>query len=88
MTVNTILGNTVIREYKLVLDFDPPLIKSTIIKEIFDVVYAPSRRTSAQLTPSHMDRTSTSIAPTVTLRAVSGEEETSTSNDVLDNLWG
>ena len=62
MVVNAILGSTVIREWKLVLDFDPPLIRSTILKETFDVVYEPTRRTSTQLTPSHMDPTSASIA--------------------------
>ena len=74
MAVNTILGNTVIREWTLVLDFDPPLIKSTILKETFDVVYEPTRRISTKLIPSYMDPTPASIAQTATLRAVSGEE--------------
>ena len=88
MVVNTILGNTVIREWKLVLDFDPPLIKSTTLKEKFDVVYERTRRTSTQLTHSHMDPTSASIAQEATLRAVSSEEQTSISNAVLDKSWG
>ena len=54
MAVNTIVGNIVIREWKLVLDFDPPLINSTILKETFDVVYEPTRRRSTQLPSSHM----------------------------------
>ena len=31
MAVNTISGNTMIREWELVLDFDPPLIKNIIL---------------------------------------------------------
>ena len=31
MAVNTISGNTMIREWELVLDFDPSLIKNTIL---------------------------------------------------------
>ena len=85
MTVNTILGNTLIRGCKLVLDFDPPLIKSTILKETFDVVYESTRRTSTQLTPSQMDPTSASTAQAATLRTLSGEERTSISNAVPDN---
>ena len=88
MAVNTILGNTLIREWKLVLDYDPPLIKSKLLKETFDVVYESTKRSSTQLTPSQMDPTSTSTAQAATLRAVSGEEQTSTSNVVLDNSWG
>ena len=85
MAVNTILSNIVIRKWKLVLNFDPILIKSTIPKEMFDVVYESTRRTSTQLTPSRMDPTSASIAQSSMLRTVSGEEEMSTSNDVLYN---
>ena len=61
MVGNTILSNTVIRKWKLVLYFDPPLIKSTILKETFDVVYKPTKKTSTRLTPSRMDPTSASI---------------------------
>ena len=35
-----------------------------------------------------MDPTSVSIAQAATLRTVSGEEQTSISNAVLDNPWG
>ena len=87
MVVNTILGNTVIREWKLVLDFDPPLIKSTILKKKFDIVYEPTRRRSTQLPSSHMGPTSESIAQAATLSAVIGENQTSISNAVLDNSW-
>ena len=87
MAVNTILGNTLIREWKLVLDYDSPPIKSTILKETFDIVYESTRRSSTQLTPSQIDPTSASTAQAATLRAVSGEEQTSTSNAVLDNSW-
>ena len=55
MAVNTILGNTVITKWQLALQFDPPLIKSEILREIFGLAYEPTTRTAAPASPATSD---------------------------------
>ena len=66
---------------------NPPIIKSTIVNETFDVVYEPAKRIISQPTPFNMDHMSTSTAHVATLIVVSGEDQTSTTNVMLDNSW-
>ena len=43
MAVNTILGITIIKEWKLVLSYDPDLVTSRLLRELFQVVFEPTK---------------------------------------------
>ena len=44
MSVNTILGMTIITEWRLALEFEPKIICSIILRESFDLVYEHTKR--------------------------------------------
>ena len=44
MAVNTVLGNTVITQWRLALQFNPPLITSKVLREKFDFAYKQTTR--------------------------------------------
>ena len=43
MAVDTILGNTVINEWKMELKYNPPMITSHKLRETFELTYHPTR---------------------------------------------
>ena len=45
MSVNTILGMTIITGWRLALEFNPPLIRSNILRKTLNVVYEHIKRT-------------------------------------------
>ena len=81
MSVNTILGNTAINEWQVALEFDPPLIKSEVLRETFGLAYEPTRRSSVSKKSTVFDPTSVSNAQIAVLNKVSNGEE---SSDIAD----
>ena len=88
MAVNNILGNTIIKSWQLVLDFDPPLIRGKVLIEICVVVYKSTKRMSTMLLPSNMDPTSISRTYTYLLNSVRSEEPKLAVQPIVDVSWG
>ena len=59
------------------MGFDPPLIKSEVLRETFGLVYEPTRRSSVSKESTVFDPTSVSGARTAVLNKVSNGEESS-----------
>ena len=73
MSVNTILGNTVINEWRLALDFALPLVTSEILWETFGLVYELTQRSCED--NKLLDPTSASTAQIAILNKVSDGEK-------------
>ena len=70
MAVHAILGDTVITEWQLALQFNPSLIKSEILREICNIAYETTKRT---VTPTHPANFSNAKASTMHLFACNNE---------------
>ena len=77
MSVNTILGNTAINEWQLALEFDPPLVKSELLRETFGLAYEPTGQSSVSKKNTVFDPTSVPNAQNIVLNKVSNGEESS-----------
>ena len=73
MYVNTILGNTVINEWRLALGLAPPLVTSEILRETFGLVYEPTQRSCED--NNLLDPTSASTAQIAVLNKASNGEK-------------
>ena len=88
MIVNTILGNTVIKNLQLMLEFDPPLIRSSILEETYDVLYEPTQRSTLAVNATELNPTEAPSTQVSVLKDISGYEENTIAHPVLDTLWG
>ena len=88
MVVNIILGYIFIKDRQLVIGFDPPLIRSKVLMENFAMVYVSTKRMAITLLLSNVDPASVSNAQAAVLKTVCGEEQKSTVQLIVDNVWG
>ena len=88
MSVNTILGNNIVTEWRLALSFDPPLIISTVLRENFDVIYEPTRRTVYAKVDNMLDPNSGSNEEIAQLHKLSNGTDDSTTHPTIAKSWG
>ena len=72
MAMNTILGNTLIKQWRLEYQFDPAIIKIKKLRETFEVVYGPTKKIVYNTNSQCKDPTETSTASITAPHTISG----------------